>query len=603
MVPLRLAITKDFEVNPMHPDFAGGAKFDGVTDDTAAIQAAHAYAAAASAPVAYPGIAKITGIIQRFNGDKARGFSRISCGLIQYSDNTQIYQWNLTTGIAHTETCDLFLGYANPQDAATQPNAVIFDVLTTNGGSGMFGGVFRQLRADQASHIFRWNGQSPATGSAFWNNSLDDIYATNIDGSLILDASSSPLGNPTNWCKRLTHLGSSTTVTGAQSLPASTITVGDTSKFPSSGAFSIDGIAGTISYTGKTATTFTGCTGGTGTTTGGKTVRRIRTQPAIELNGGGARWEFESLDIEDWTDQILHAINPGTMVTIKSMHLERHQIVTTSAKVFQVSGGAQFIVDGLDAGQEVGGGTANVGFLLNHTGSAFLFYSQQGGGVGSVGRIGNLYLNKDANTTGSGTLEVFSLDTPPTAYHIGARRYTDAKIIDASTPNNWLRAVISDQGEAPVWDASVAGSLPTAGATYLGRTFLVTNWAGTTQSVFFRCRRLFGGGYAWMPVNSTIAFPTYGTTVTADYSKGDIQRVTVTDTNAFTIAAVTNTDPGRITFDILNSSGGVMGTITWDASFHLAGSFTNPANGKRRTITFASEGSNWFEVGRAAADI
>jgi hypothetical protein len=50
---------------------------------------------------------------------------------------------------------------------------------------------------------------------------------------------------------------------GATALPAATITVGDTSGFPTAGTVTTP--AGTITFTGKTATTLTGCTGGTGT--------------------------------------------------------------------------------------------------------------------------------------------------------------------------------------------------------------------------------------------------------------------------------------------------------------------------------------------------
>lgn len=53
-----------------------------------------------------------------------------------------------------------------------------------------------------------------------------------------------------------------TTVALGVTLPQAIITVGDTSHFPSTGSITIG--ASTITYTGKTATTFTGATGGTG---------------------------------------------------------------------------------------------------------------------------------------------------------------------------------------------------------------------------------------------------------------------------------------------------------------------------------------------------
>lgn len=56
------------------------------------------------------------------------------------------------------------------------------------------------------------------------------------------------------------------------------------------------------------------------------------------------------------------------------------------------------------------------------------------------------------------------------------------------------------------------------------------------------------------------------------------------------------------TFEILNSSGGAM-TTTWHAAYNLAGAWTDPANGKRRVITFFYNGTNWIEQTRTGADI
>lgn len=103
---------------------------------------------------------------------------------------------------------------------------------------------------------------------------------------------------------------------------------------------------------------------------------------------------------------------------------------------------------------------------------------------------------------------------------------------------------------------------------------------------------------------TTISAATYGATISSDASAAAHYTVTAIDTNAFTIAAPSNAKTGRaLTFDILNSSGGSLGTVTWNAAFKLAGAFTNPANGKRRTISFRYDGSNWIETHRAAADI
>jgi hypothetical protein len=61
-------------------------------------------------------------------------------------------------------------------------------------------------------------------------------------------------------------------VTGV-TLPASTLTVQDTTGFSASGSLSIG--THTVAYTGKTATTFTGCTGGTGAVAAGERIMQV----------------------------------------------------------------------------------------------------------------------------------------------------------------------------------------------------------------------------------------------------------------------------------------------------------------------------------------
>lgn len=97
---------------------------------------------------------------------------------------------------------------------------------------------------------------------------------------------------------------------------------------------------------------------------------------------------------------------------------------------------------------------------------------------------------------------------------------------------------------------------------------------------------------------------TYSATIATDAALGNVFRITATNGTAFTISNPTNLTLGqRVVYDILNSSGGALGAITWGANFLLAGAFTNPANTKRRLIEFYYDGTNAVEVSRAAADI
>jgi hypothetical protein len=104
---------------------------------------------------------------------------------------------------------------------------------------------------------------------------------------------------------------------------------------------------------------------------------------------------------------------------------------------------------------------------------------------------------------------------------------------------------------------------------------------------------------------TTVAAAVYSTSITVDASAAAHVTVSATNGTAFTINAPTNARTGRsITFDIANASGTTLGVITWNVVFKLAGAFTNPANGKRRTISFKNtDGTNWVETHRAAADI
>lgn len=110
----------------------------------------------------------------------------------------------------------------------------------------------------------------------------------------------------------------------------------------------------------------------------------------------------------------------------------------------------------------------------------------------------------------------------------------------------------------------------------------------------------------WRPLamSPTVATLTYSASMTPQAHVAIIHQVTVTNGTAMTMNAPANPSIGMdLTLDILNSSGGAMGAITWNAIYKMAGAFTNPASTKRRTIRFYYDGTSWIEVCRAAADI
>jgi len=122
-------------------------------------------------------------------------------------------------------------------------------------------------------------------------------------------------------------------------------------------------------------------------------------------------------------------------------------------------------------------------------------------------------------------------------------------------------------------------------------TQCIQRWTGSAWQRETQCTTIFAVAYG-------------GSSVVPDASSGEIQELEVTDTNAISMAAPIYPASGEsIVLAIKNSSGGSMGTITWNSVYKLAGSFTNPANGYIRTIRFYYNGTNWIEVSRAPADI
>lgn len=105
-----------------------------------------------------------------------------------------------------------------------------------------------------------------------------------------------------------------TTIASGASLPAATLTVGDTTNFPSTGSLSIG--ANTIAYTGKTGTTFTGCTGGTGSVVvGDRVASTTYTNISAFSNSASVEQSLDEVDITPYgtTDKLYMAgLRDGT---------------------------------------------------------------------------------------------------------------------------------------------------------------------------------------------------------------------------------------------------------------------------------------------------
>lgn len=92
--------------------------------------------------------------------------------------------------------------------------------------------------------------------------------------------------------------------------------------------------------------------------------------------------------------------------------------------------------------------------------------------------------------------------------------------------------------------------------------------------------------------------------VSIDVAAGTLVNINVTSTSAFTINSPTNDGANgqQLTICIKNTSGGALLGVTWGSEYKLS-SWTNPANGFSRSISFFYDGTNWIEYSRTTADV
>lgn len=115
-----------------------------------------------------------------------------------------------------------------------------------------------------------------------------------------------------------------------------------------------------------------------------------------------------------------------------------------------------------------------------------------------------------------------------------------------------------------------------------------------------KLRKISSGRWTSLPASGL----TYLASMTPDLNVAAWNNIVVSNTSAMTINAPVNGASGdELSLNFLNSSGGVMGVVTWNGAFKLAGAFTNPASTKYRSITFVFNGAFWIEKSRAMADI
>jgi hypothetical protein len=149
-------------------------------------------------------------------------------------------------------------------------------------------------------------------------------------------------------------------------------------------------------------------------------------------------------------------------------------------------------------------------------------------------------------------------------------------------------------------------SVPTTGTWSVGNK--VYNKTPTSNGLIGWVCTTAGSPGTWSVISTRLPFPrfierNYTTPENFDAATYDYFSLLIQSNPALTYNAPTGGTVGQIIYiRVKNISGVPMGTITWDSVFKFT-SWTNPASGNSRTITFAYDGTNWNQVSYTPADV
>ncbi len=112
-------------------------------------------------------------------------------------------------------------------------------------------------------------------------------------------------------------------------------------------------------------------------------------------------------------------------------------------------------------------------------------------------------------------------------------------------------------------------------------------------------------------ISNGVQSPAFSSPIAIDAAAGLDVIINASTGSAFTISSPTNGSAGtlprandQLTITIKNTSGGALGAVTWGAAYKMA-SWTSPANGSQRSITFIWNfaAGFWYEISRTPADV
>lgn len=516
-------------------DSAYGATGNGTSDDSAAIQAAIDAANTAGGGIVYfpPGTYRVGTRIELKSGvslvgagrqyTKLRGMSGLATSVIVGLSGTAASDLEIRGLTIDADYSGAALNINGIQ--VTNGNRILIDDCTVTNVAKT--GIVFTTSTDCRVINSRINGTglaqasvgfgvllSGGTGSKVHDNYFTACNGMNIGGNTnALNASA-----VNNVCDH--SATPRTTVSGGGQQPATsgTLTVVSTAGFPANGTLTIAGIVGAITYTGLTATTFTGCAGASGTAT----------------DGGVARNGYESIGITDGCESWLIKGNRS--------------------------------IDSGDNGISV---SANKSVVEGN-----IIDSPQFHGIALAGGNSSIVIGNWIRNPGSST----------------ANSYSGIRVTDQANSIIALNRIFDDRGGSAMMRSGVRELNNSTDGTYIGNRItgpisLEYELAAASTSQLVEPRR-----YAAVTVSGA-------TTVQTDVSVSRLRRISVTSGDAFTIAEPYNEFTGAaVTYVITNSSGGSLGTITWDTKFKLNSTWSSPTNGNSKAINFVFDGTNWIET-------
>lgn len=278
-------------------------------------------------------------------------------------------------------------------------------------------------------------------------------------------------------------------------------------------------------------------------------------------------------------------------------------------------GGTSSVVVGHNAGAN--GSSSNCIILGNaaqangtSTGNLIIGTSSLTSNVSNILFIGH-NLRTDNGTYASGDVVIGHNNVGGLGFSSRVIWFGDTHTSGTAVPASAMRWKNAAGTNVAAGDLTVTGPRSTGNATPASVVFQVgiTGSSGTTLQTATTVATLIGSAcpcLRYLNSAGTIVTPTFGAAVTIDNTLGDIQRVVANAATAPTIGAPSQNgvDGQYLTVIIRNASGGAMGATTWNAAYHLAGAWTNPANGTERTIKFRGNGAGvWYEEYRNTADV